>query len=145
MMAGRPEKNSARLRQALSTVYASDTRSGSREFHASSAARAFCAAVSRLKGGSGGRIRPLERLRERNADGPRHVGHGVRLLTAQGYAGVHRAGQVGRTLREACNLGALVERVVHEHLDRELVVAHAERKVRDGERFLLAHELALGG
>src|SRR6478735_1758923 len=35
-MAGRPEKNSARLRQALSTVYASDTRSGSREFQASS-------------------------------------------------------------------------------------------------------------
>jgi len=50
-MAGRPEKNSARLRHALSTVYASETRSGSREFHASSAARAFCAAVSRVNGG----------------------------------------------------------------------------------------------
>jgi hypothetical protein len=54
-MAGRPEKNSARLRHALSAVYASDTRSGSREFHASSAARAFWAAVSRVNGGYGGR------------------------------------------------------------------------------------------
>src|SRR5690349_19449887 len=54
-MAGRPAKNSARLRHALSTVYASETRSGSREFHASSAARALYAAVSRVNGGNGGR------------------------------------------------------------------------------------------
>src|SRR3954469_22102240 len=47
--------NSARLRQRLSSVYASDTASGSREFQASSALRAFSAAVSAVKGGSGGR------------------------------------------------------------------------------------------
>src|SRR6266849_2380951 len=54
-MASRPWKNSARLRQRLSTVYASATRAGSRAFHASSAMRVFCAAVSAVKGGSGGR------------------------------------------------------------------------------------------
>src|SRR5437870_11984405 len=74
-MAGLPEKNSARLRHALSTVYASDTRSGSREFQASSAARAFCAAVSRVNGGNGGRPGALtsELLRVLQADGPRLV------------------------------------------------------------------------
>src|SRR6187200_3310902 len=89
-MAGRPEKNSARLRQALSTVYASETRSGSREFHASSAARAFCAAVSRVKGGNGGRPgaeafmrRASEVFGERDSDGARRVGHCVRLQAAQ--------------------------------------------------------------
>src|SRR5215467_9506801 len=48
--------NSARLRQRLSVVYASVTLAGSRVFHASSAIRAFCAAVSAVKGGSGGRL-----------------------------------------------------------------------------------------
>src|SRR5216684_3027574 len=46
---------SARLRHLLSTVYANETRSGSRLFHASSAARTFCVAVSRVNGGTGGR------------------------------------------------------------------------------------------
>src|ERR1700730_17207454 len=46
--------NSERLRQRLSTVYASATRAGSRVFHASSAMRAFCVAASSVKGGSGG-------------------------------------------------------------------------------------------
>src|ERR1700723_2570699 len=54
-IAARPSKNSERLRQRLSSVYASDTRSGSREFQASSAMRAFWAAVSLVNGGSGGR------------------------------------------------------------------------------------------
>src|SRR5437899_3232690 len=49
LMASRPSRNSARLRQRLST-----TRVGSRVFHASSARRAFSAAVSAVKGGSGG-------------------------------------------------------------------------------------------
>jgi hypothetical protein len=47
--------NSARLRQRLSIVYASATLAGSRVFHASSAIRAFCVALSAEKGGSGGR------------------------------------------------------------------------------------------
>src|SRR5882672_12148206 len=55
-MASRPCRNSARLRQRLSTVYASATRAGSRVFQASSAMRAFCAAVSMVNGGSGGRL-----------------------------------------------------------------------------------------
>src|SRR6266849_4821053 len=55
-MASRPCRNSERLRQRLSVVYASATRAGSRVFHASSAIRAFCAAVSAVKGGSGGRL-----------------------------------------------------------------------------------------
>src|SRR6185369_2173596 len=49
-------RNSARFRQRLSTVYASETRSGSREFQPSSASRTFCAAVSGVKGGRGGRV-----------------------------------------------------------------------------------------
>src|SRR6202789_477555 len=53
-MASRPCKNSARLRHRLSVVYASATRAGSRVFHASSAMRAFCAAVSEVNGGRGG-------------------------------------------------------------------------------------------
>src|SRR5215467_9327871 len=48
--------NSARLRQRLSVVYASVTLAGSRVFQASSAIRAFCAAVSAVNGGSGGRL-----------------------------------------------------------------------------------------
>src|SRR5262249_53317596 len=55
-MAARPSKNSDRFRQTLSIVYASATRPGSRVFHASSAIRAFCAALSIVKGGSGGRL-----------------------------------------------------------------------------------------
>src|SRR6185312_14497007 len=56
MISARPLTNSARLRQRLSSVYARATRSGSRVFHASSAARTFCAAVSAVKGGRGGRL-----------------------------------------------------------------------------------------
>src|ERR1700682_1955629 len=48
--------NSARLRQRLSSVYASATREGSREFHASSAIRAFWAADSIVNGGIGARF-----------------------------------------------------------------------------------------
>src|SRR5277367_2183659 len=53
-MASRPCRNSARLRQRLSAVYASATRAGSRVFQASSARRALSADVSTVKGGSGG-------------------------------------------------------------------------------------------
>src|SRR6185436_13155264 len=97
-MAGRPEKNSERLRHALSTVYASETRSGSREFHASSTARALTAAVSRVNGGKGGRpcaavamSRRSEMLGERDADGAQSIGHHVRLQAAQRH-GVARIG-----------------------------------------------------
>src|SRR5215472_8435472 len=55
MISARPVKNSSRLRQAESSEYAPATRSGSRVFHASSAAWTFCRAVSSVKGGSGGR------------------------------------------------------------------------------------------
>src|SRR6516164_6998266 len=54
-MAGRPWRNSTRFRQRLSSLYASDTARGSRLFQASSAMRTFCAAVSAVKGGRGGR------------------------------------------------------------------------------------------
>src|SRR3954471_18628341 len=126
-MAARPEKNSARLRHALSTVYASDTRSGSREFHASSAARALSAAVSRVKGGNGGRpgagAFTSEVLAERDADGARQVGGRVGLLAAQRHA-VHRVGirLIDRALGGASDLGALVEQVLGEHLDAPAVV-----------------------
>src|SRR6188768_2053982 len=124
-IAGRPEKNSARLRHALSTVYASETRSGSREFQASSAARAFCAAVSRVKGGNGGRPGALtatssEVLGERHTDGARRVGHDVRLQAAQRHRR-HRAsrarGLVGRALRITRDLGAFIEGILHEQLE----------------------------
>jgi len=52
-MLGRPWKISLRFRHWLSTVYASETRSGSRVFQASSAARIFWIAVSSVNGGSG--------------------------------------------------------------------------------------------
>jgi hypothetical protein len=48
--------NSARLRHSESGVYASATRSGSRVFHAISAAWTFWSAVSSVKGGSGGLV-----------------------------------------------------------------------------------------
>ena len=54
-MSSRPCTNSARLRQRASIEYASDTRAGSRLFQASSASRTFCDALSRVKGGNGGR------------------------------------------------------------------------------------------
>src|SRR5262245_15880169 len=54
-MASRPLKKLSRLRQTESTVYAPATRSGSRVFHASSAAWTFLIAASRSNGGSGGR------------------------------------------------------------------------------------------
>src|SRR5689334_24247924 len=100
-MAGRPEKNSARLRHALSTVYASDTRSGSREFHASSAARAFCAAVSRVNGGNGGRPGELtsDLLRVPESDRARLVHDRVDDAAAD----------VDRALRVVVELHALVE------------------------------------
>src|SRR3546814_14601154 len=55
VISSRPCRNSERLRQRLSVVYASATREGSRMFHASSASRTFRAAVSRGNGGNGGR------------------------------------------------------------------------------------------
>jgi hypothetical protein len=56
MISARPVMNSFRLRQAESSLYAPATRSGSRVFHASSAAWTFCRAVNpRQNGGSGGR------------------------------------------------------------------------------------------
>src|SRR4030088_2581850 len=51
MISLRPLTNSARFRHLLSTVYASATFSGSREFHPFSAFRTFAAAVSRVNGG----------------------------------------------------------------------------------------------
>ena len=56
MISSRPMMNSARLRQRLSGLYASATRSGSRVFQPSSAARTFWIAVASVNGGSGGRI-----------------------------------------------------------------------------------------
>src|SRR5258708_19908597 len=47
--------NSDRLRHRLCALYARATFSGLREFHPSSAARTFSVAVSRVKGGRGGR------------------------------------------------------------------------------------------
>src|SRR5262245_52949750 len=105
-MAGRPEKNSARFRQALSVVYASDTRSGSREFQASSAARAFCAAVSRVNGGNGGRPALLtsELLLVPETDRARLVHDRVDDAAAD----------VDRALRVVVQAGAFVEGVLHE-------------------------------
>src|SRR6516164_2065825 len=60
--------NSARLRQRLSVVYASATRAGSRVFYASSAIRAFCAAVSAVKGGTAtGLVVTLTRVAARSS------------------------------------------------------------------------------
>ena len=53
-MASRPGKNSARLRQRLSGVWARETRSGSRLFQASSARRTLRVAESRSKGAAVG-------------------------------------------------------------------------------------------
>jgi hypothetical protein len=47
--------NSDRFLHRESIVYASATFAGSRLFQASSARRTFCIAVSRVKGGNGGR------------------------------------------------------------------------------------------
>src|ERR1700686_4677361 len=55
MIAARPCKNSLRFLQRLSVVYARATFAGSRVFQASSALRTFTIAVSRVKGGTGGR------------------------------------------------------------------------------------------
>jgi hypothetical protein len=60
-MASRPTRNSERLRQTLSVVYARATWDGSRVFQASSALRTFSTAVSKVKGGSGGRGSVMER------------------------------------------------------------------------------------
>src|SRR5215208_5556825 len=54
-ISSRPSKNSSRLRHFESSVYASDTFSGSRVFHASWATLTFCLALSSSKGGTGGR------------------------------------------------------------------------------------------
>src|SRR5215213_3958290 len=53
-ISSRPSKNSSRLRHLESSVYASDTFSGLRVFHASWAIFTFCLAVSSSNGGSGG-------------------------------------------------------------------------------------------
>src|SRR3954470_23801398 len=55
MISARPVTKTPRLRQTESSVYAPATRCGSRLFQASSAACTFCAAVSAVNGGSGGR------------------------------------------------------------------------------------------
>src|SRR3954463_6523309 len=54
MISARPLTKRSRLRQTESTADACATLSGSRFFQASSAACTFCAAVSRVNGGSGG-------------------------------------------------------------------------------------------
>src|SRR5215831_9044701 len=144
-MAGRPEKNSARLRHALSTVYASDTRSGSREFQPSSAARALTAAVSRVNGGNGGR--PCdgeftsEVLGERHADGARRIGDGVRLQATQWHA-VHRVGTrlVDGAFGGARDFGALVEHVLGEQFDAPAVVVDARGQIDDAVARLLAEQ-----
>ena len=152
-MAGRPEKNSARLRQALSTVYASDTRSGSREFQASSAARAFC----------GRRFAREWRKRRASLRGGVHQHQKFlvnvtpmvrgRLVTVYGcrpHSGTGRSGRSvprleGRALRVARDLGALVEGVLDEQLQAPALVVDARREVDDAVRGLLAQQLALGG
>ena len=48
--------NSERFRHTESAVYAPATRSGSRVFHAASAASTFCRAEASSNGGTGGRI-----------------------------------------------------------------------------------------
>ena len=55
MISFRPWMNSDRFLQRESIVYARDTFAGSRVFHASSARRTFCVALSRVNGGKGGR------------------------------------------------------------------------------------------
>src|SRR6185503_3728301 len=151
-MAGRPEKTSERLRHALSTVYASETRSGSREFQASSAARALTAAVSRVNGGNGGRpcaavamSRRSEMLGEGHADGARGVGHRVGLQSAQRH-GVARIGTglERRALGITRDLGAFVRHVLHEQLDAPAVVVDAGGDVEDVVRGLLAQQLTFG-
>src|SRR5579871_4955327 len=52
MISSLPLMNSERLRQRLSTVYASATRCGSRVFQASSALRTLAMADSRVNGGA---------------------------------------------------------------------------------------------
>src|SRR4051794_9139262 len=54
-MASLPTTCSSRFRHSESSVYAAATRSGSRAFHASSAACTFWRAVSSVNGGTGGR------------------------------------------------------------------------------------------
>src|SRR5476651_150077 len=61
-ISARPPKNSDRLRHMLSGVYASATFAGSRPFHATSASRTFCAAVSAVNGGTGGRLTLMRSL-----------------------------------------------------------------------------------
>ena len=55
-MAARPCRNSARLRHSESSVYASDTRCGSRLFQASSAIRTLATALAHVNGGLMGAI-----------------------------------------------------------------------------------------
>src|SRR5208282_4310772 len=59
MISARPLMNSARLRHRLSSVYAKETRSGSRLFQPSSAIRTLTIAVSRVNGGIGAAIENL--------------------------------------------------------------------------------------
>src|SRR5688572_5653039 len=146
-IAGRPEKNSARLRQALSAVYASDTRSGSREFQASSAARAFSAAVSRVNGGNGRRPcgvfieRNAEILGEREHEGARRIGDAVWLQATQRHGVIRQTARLeGRTLPEAGDYGPLVEGVLHEQLQSPAFVFKARGKVDDAEGRLFAQQ-----
>src|SRR5690349_20127431 len=55
-ISARPARKRSRLRQTESGEYAAATRSGSRVFHASSAAWTFAAALAASKGGNGGRV-----------------------------------------------------------------------------------------
>src|SRR5215472_2810087 len=66
--------NSARFRHWLSSVYASETRCGSRLFHASSAIRILMIAVSRVKGGTGAAIADLPASAAVRLSLPRRVG-----------------------------------------------------------------------
>src|SRR6185436_5830271 len=106
----RPVKNWSRLRQAESTLYAPATRSGSRVFHASSAAWTFLAAVSAVKGGNGGRSSGMDgslfagRLLRRLAQLPAVTG-GLQL-------GRHRGPGGGVDVREERLAGAHPDRAV---------------------------------
>src|ERR1044072_7688007 len=137
-MAGRPEKNSARLRQALSTVYASDTRSGSREFQASSAARALTAAVSRVNGGNGRRPCACESTSEAvavlqsNGAWCRH--DGIDDATTDGHA----------ALRVVVQAGIFIEGILDEQFRLPILLPYAKRQVDERVGIRIAENRILG-
>src|SRR6187455_1409923 len=137
-MAGRPEKNSARLRQALSTVYASETRSGSREFQPSSAARALTAAVSRVNGGNGGR--PCageftsEVLAEPQPDGARRRHDGIDDATTDRHG----------ALRIVVQAGIFIEGILDEQFRLPIFLADTERQVDERVGITIAENRILG-